>query len=142
MPTQGALHGIDHAQNCADIGNSSSFKSAFKVVLAAYLCPGPTPNDPCPDASRNQAIVVGTAALELALVTTGLAFIGEYLMRNRIVYLGAWSRAARRGGLVGIALAAVAGLRLVDALTIFSAAVVIAVVVAIEWLAVRRLDGP
>jgi hypothetical protein len=112
------------------------------VALAANLCPGPTPNDPCPGASRNQAIVVGTAALALALMTTGLAFVGEYLLRNRIAYLGAWGRAARRGGLVGIALAAVAGLRLVDALTIFSAAVVIAVVVAIEWLAVRRLDGP
>jgi hypothetical protein len=111
------------------------------VVLAANLCPGPTPTDPCPDATRNQAIVVGSAALALALVTSGLAFVAEYLVRNRIVYRGAWARAARRGGLVGVALAAVAGLRLVDALTVFSAAVVVAVVVAIEWLAVRRLDS-
>jgi hypothetical protein len=111
------------------------------VVLAANLCPGPTPTDPCPDATRNQAIVVGSAALALALVTSGLAFVAEYLVRNRIVYRGAWLRAARRGGLVGVALAAVAGLRLVDALTVFSAGVVIAVVVAIEWLAVRRLDS-
>jgi hypothetical protein len=112
------------------------------VALAANLCPGPTPTDPCPDASRNQAIVVGTAALAIAMVMTGLAFVGDYLVRNRIVYLGAWARAARRGLLTGVGLAAVAGLRLVDALTVFSAAVVIIVVVAIEWLAVRRLDAP
>jgi hypothetical protein len=110
------------------------------VALAANLCPGPTPTDPCPDASRNQAVVVGTAALAIALVMTGLAFVGDYLVRNRIVYRGAWARAARRGLLTGVALAAVAGLRLLDALTVFSAAVVIVVVVAIEWLAVRRLD--
>jgi hypothetical protein len=112
------------------------------VALAANLCPGPTPTDPCPDAARNQALVVGTAAAAATLVMTGLAFVAEYLVRNRIAYLGAWARAARRGVLVGLALAAVAGLRLVDALTIFSAAVVVAVVVAIEWLAVRRLDSP
>jgi hypothetical protein len=112
------------------------------VALAANLCPGPTPTDPCPDASRNQAIVVGTAALAIAVVMTGLAFVGDYLVRNRIVYRGAWARAARRGLLTGVARAAVAGLRLLDALTVFSAAVVIIVVVAIEWLAVRRLDAP
>jgi hypothetical protein len=112
------------------------------VALAANLCPGPTPTDPCPDASRNQAIVVGTAALAIALVMTGLAFVGDYLVRNRIVYRGARARAARRGLLTGVALAGVAGLRLLDALTVFSAAVVIIVVVAIEWLAVRRLDTP
>jgi hypothetical protein len=112
------------------------------VALAANLCPGPTPTDPCPDASRNQAVVVGTAALAIAQVMTGLAFVGDYLVRNRIVYRGAWARAARRGLLTGVGLAAVAGLRLVDALTVFSAAVVIVVVVAIEWLAVRRLDAP
>jgi hypothetical protein len=111
------------------------------VILAANLCPGPTPTDPCPDAARNQALVVGTAAAALGLITTSLAFAAEYLVRNRIVYQGAWTRAVRRGALVGLAMAAVAGLRLVEALTVFSAAVVIAVVVAIEWLAVRRLDS-
>jgi hypothetical protein len=112
------------------------------VALAANLCPGPTPSDPCPHAGRNQALVVGTAAAAVGLVMTGLAFVAEYLTRNRIVYQGAWARSARRGILVGLALAAVAGLRLVDALTVFSAAVVILVAVAIEWIAVRRLDGP
>jgi hypothetical protein len=112
------------------------------AALAANLCPAPTPTDPCLDATRNQAIVVGTAAAAVSLVMTGLAFVAEYLVRNRIVYRGAWARAARRGLLIGAALAAVAGLRLLDALTIFSAGVVIAVVIAIEWLAVRRLDVP
>ena len=42
----------------------------------------------------------------------------------------------------GLALAAIAGLRLVDALNPFSATVVVAVAVAVEWYAARRLDGP
>jgi hypothetical protein len=112
------------------------------AALAANLCPAPTATNPCPDATRNQALVVGTAVVAVSLAMSGLAFAAEFLVRNRIVYRGAWARAARRGLLIGAALASVAGLRLLDALTIFSAAVVIAVVVAIEWLAVRRLDGP
>jgi hypothetical protein len=43
--------------------------------------------------------------------------------------------------LSAIALAAIAGLRLVDALNPFSAAVVVAVAIAVEWLAIRRLDA-
>jgi hypothetical protein len=43
--------------------------------------------------------------------------------------------------LTGLALAAIAGLRLVDALNPFSAGVVVAVAIAIEWFAARRLDA-
>ena len=111
------------------------------VALAANLCPGPTPDDPCVDADRNRAIVVVTAAVALGSVVTAIAFVGDYLTHNRIVYRGAWPRAARRGLLTAVALAAIAGLRLVDALNPFSAAVVVAVAVAVEWLAIRRLDA-
>jgi hypothetical protein len=111
------------------------------VILAAQLCPGPTPSDPCPDADRNRAIVVGLGALFVFLLMTPLAFAADYLVHDRIAYLGAWGRALRRGALAAAVLAAVAGLRLADALTPFSAAVVVAVAVAIEWLAVRRMDA-
>ena len=111
------------------------------VILASQLCPGPTPADPCPEADRNRLVVVGLAGLAVFLLMTPLAFLADYAVHRRIAYLGAWSRAARRGALTALALAAVAGLRLVDALNPFSAAVVVAVVVAAEWLAIRRLDG-
>jgi hypothetical protein len=110
------------------------------VALAANLCPAPTADDPCADADRNRAIVVGTAAFAVVALMTGIAFLADYLTHNRIVYRGAWPRAVRRGLLTGLALAAIAGLRLVDALNPFSAIVVVAVAVAAEWLAVRRLD--
>jgi hypothetical protein len=111
------------------------------VVLAANLCPGPTADDPCPDADRNRALVVGTAAVAIGALVTGVAFVADYLTHNRIVYRGAWPRAIRRGALTGLALAAIAGLRLVDALNPFSAGVVVAVAIAIEWFAARRLDA-
>lgn len=112
------------------------------VVLASQLCPGPTPNDPCPDADRNRILVVALAATAVSAVMAGLAFMADYATHQRIVYRGAWGRAARRGILAGLVLAAVAGLRLVDALTVFSALVVIVVAAVAEWLATRRLDAP
>jgi hypothetical protein len=111
-------------------------------VLASQLCPGPTVNDPCLDANRNQILVVALAATAVFGMMTGLAFVADYAIHQRIVYRGAWGRAARRGILAGLVLAAVAGLRLVDALSVFSALVVIVVAGAAEWLATRRLDAP
>ena len=110
------------------------------VILASQLCPAPTPADPCPDADRNRLIVVGLAAAAVFCVMTPAAFVGDYLVHDRIAYRGAWARAARRGLLAGLVLAAVAGLRLVDALNLFSAGVVVAVAAAVEWVATRRLD--
>jgi hypothetical protein len=110
------------------------------VVLAGQLCPAPTETDPCPDADRNRLIVVGLAATAVTCLMTPAAWLADYLVHDRIAYRGAWARAARRGLLTGLVLAAVAGLRLVDALTIFSAAVVVAVAAAVEWVATRRLD--
>ena len=110
------------------------------VALAATLCPGPSVDDPCPDAERNRAIVVVTAGLAVGAFVTAIAFAADYLTHNRIVYRGAWLRASRRGLLTALAVAAIAGLRLLDALNPFSAAVVVAVAVAVEWVAIRRLD--
>jgi hypothetical protein len=111
------------------------------VILASQLCPAPTLTDPCPDADRNRLIVVGLAAAAVFCGMTSAAFVGDYLVHDRIAYRGAWARAARRGLLAGLVLAAVAGLRLVDALNLFSAGVVVAVAAAVEWVATRRLDS-
>lgn len=111
------------------------------LVLATQLCPGPAPGDPCPDADRNRLLVIGLAGLALGLLITPGAFVIDFAVRRRIAYLGAWGRAARRGALAGLVLGAVAGLRLVDALNPFSAAVVAGVALAAEWLAIRRLDS-
>ena len=86
--------------------------------------------------------MLGLAATGVSALTTGGAFVVDFLAHRRIVYLGSWARAVRRGGLTALTLAALAGLRLVDALTGFSAIVVIAVALAVEWIAIRRLDGP
>ena len=110
------------------------------VFLATQLCPGPTPTDPCPDADRHRLIVIGLAGLVVFLLMTPFAFLIDFAAHRRIAYRGAWARAARRGALVGLALVAVAGLRLVEALNPFSAAVVVGVAVTAEWLAMRRLD--
>jgi hypothetical protein len=104
------------------------------VAAASQLCPGPTPNDPCPDADRNRILVVTLAATAVFGLMAGLAFVADYATHQRIVYRGAWGRAARRGIL--------AGLGLVDALNVFSALVVIVVAGVAEWLATRRLDAP
>lgn len=110
------------------------------AVLASQLCPAPTPTDPCPDADRNRLVVVGLATVAVFCGMTSAAFVGDYLVHDRIAYRGAWARAARRGLLTGLVLASVAGLRFADALNLFSAAVVVGVAAAAEWVATRRLD--
>ena len=112
------------------------------VAVASQLCPAPTTGDACPDANRNRLIVVGMAATGAFALMTGTAFLIDFAVHQRIVYRGAWARSARRGALAALTLAALAGLRLVDALTAFSALVVLTVAIAAEWLASRRLDGP
>jgi hypothetical protein len=111
------------------------------VVAASQLCPAPTTGDLCSEAERNRLIVLGLAAAGTFALMTGSAFVVDFLAHRRIVYLGSWARAVRRGGLTALALAALAGLRLADALTGFSAVVVIALALAVEWFASRRLDG-
>ena len=108
------------------------------VAVAARACPVETIVQPCPDAARNRAIVVGLASTSAALLITPFAFLGELMSRRRIVYRGAWSRAARRGTLVGLALAAIAGLQLGGALSVPIAIFVVILAGVIEWFFARR----
>ena len=108
------------------------------VAFAARACPVETEAQPCADAARNRVIVVTLAAAGAILLVTPFAFLGEVMARRRIVYRGAWSRAVRRGVLTGLALAALAGLRLGGALSVPIAIFVIVLAGAIEWFAARR----
>ena len=107
------------------------------VAFAANACPTETPAQPCPQAPRNVVIVIGLAATAAALAVTPFAFLGEVLARRRIVYRGAWVRAARRGVLVGLAIATLAGLRLGGALSVPIAIFIVILAAVVEWFAAR-----
>ena len=111
------------------------------IILVAFVgntCPVDTESSPCPDAARNRAVVVTLASGSAALLVTPFAFLGEVMARRRIVYRGAWSRAARRGVLTGLVIAALAGLRLGGALSVPIAIFVIILAGVIEWFLARR----
>lgn len=108
------------------------------VGVASRACPVETELQPCPDAARNRALVVALAASTAALVVTPFAFLGEVMARRRIVYRGAWSRAARRGILTGLVIAAAAGLQLGGALSVPIGLFVIILAGVIEWFFARR----
>lgn len=112
------------------------------VAAATRLCPGELPGQPCQTGALNRAVVVGLAALTVALAVVPFAFLGELVARRRIVYRGAWWRAARRGVLAGLVIAALAGLRLGGALTPPVAIFVVAVGAGFEWFAARHVDLP
>jgi hypothetical protein len=111
---------------------------AVLVALAGNACPTQTEAQACPDAGRNRAIVIALAGAGLALLVAPFAFMGEVLARRRIVYRGAWGRAARRGILAGLVLSALAGLRLGGVLGVPTALFVVVVAAAIEWFFVRN----
>jgi hypothetical protein len=108
------------------------------IVFAANACPVETATQPCPGAPRNVVIVVGLVAVTAGLLVTPFAFLGEVLARRRIVYRGAWGRAARRGVLVGLVIAALAGLRLGGALSVPIAIFIVILAGVAEWFAARR----
>jgi hypothetical protein len=108
------------------------------VAFAGRACPVETPAQPCPDAERNVAVVVGLAASGVALLVTPFAFLGEVMARRRIVYRGAWVRAARRGVLVGLVLAALAGLRLAGSLSVPAAIFTVMLAAGAEWFLARH----
>jgi hypothetical protein len=110
------------------------------VAVAGRACPIETAAQPCPDAARNRAVVVALASMSAALLVTPFAFLGEVMARRRIVYRGAWWRAARRGTLTGLVIAAIAGLRLGGALSVPIAIFVIILAGVIEWFFARRDD--
>lgn len=110
---------------------------ALLLAFAGNACPVETERQPCPDATRNLVIAIGLAAAAVGLLVTPFAFLGEFVARRRIVYRGAWARAARRGLLVGLVLAALAGLRLGGALSVPTVLFVLILAGVAEWFAVR-----
>lgn len=108
------------------------------VAVAGRACPVETELQPCPDAARNRAVVVALASASAALLVAPFAFLGEVMARRRIVYRGAWARASRRGILVGLVIAALAGLRLGGALSVPIAIFVIILAGVSEWFLARR----
>jgi hypothetical protein len=107
------------------------------VAFAGAACPVETEQQPCPDATRNLAIGIGLAAVAVGLLVTPFAFLGEFVGRHRIVYRGAWARAARRGLLAGLVVATLAGLRLGGALNVSTAIFVLVLAGVAEWFAAR-----
>ena len=112
------------------------------LLFAANACPASLPKQPCPGADANRVIVICLAAAAVALLVTPFAFLAEFVLRRRIVYRGAWGRAARRGILAGTMVVVLAGLRLGGALTVHGALFVLLLATALEWLAARRFDAP
>jgi hypothetical protein len=107
------------------------------VSFAGRVCPVETDVQPCPDAALNRAVVLGLASAAATLLVTPFAFLAEVVARRRIVYRGAWMRAARRGILVGLVVAALGALRLGGALSVPIAIFVVVLAGVAEWLAVR-----
>ena len=107
------------------------------VAFAGNACPVETEAQPCPEAPRNLVIVVLLAAIAVGLLVAPFAFLGEVVARRRMVYRGAWARAARRGGLAGLVVAALAGLRLGGALGVATGLFVLILAGVAEWFAVR-----
>ncbi len=110
------------------------------VAVAGRICPIETERQACPDAARNRAVVVTLASVSASLLVTPFAFLGEVMARRRIVYRGAWWRAARRGALTGLFIAAIAGLRLGGVLSVPIAIFLIILAGVIEWFFARRDD--
>jgi hypothetical protein len=111
------------------------------VVLAVYAsatCPVETEAQPCPGATRNLVLGVSLASVSATLIVTPFAFLGEFVARRRIVYRGAWWRAGRRGLLVGLVLAVLAGLRLAGVLSVPVALFTILLGGVAEWFLARR----
>ncbi len=112
------------------------------IVIASRLCPAGVPGQACPAAAANRAIVIALGSIAVALLVIPFAFLAEFLARRRIVYRGAWWRAIRHGVLAGIAVAAVAGLRLGGALSVPVVIFVIVAAAAVEWFMIRNVDLP
>jgi hypothetical protein len=108
------------------------------IAFAGRACPAATSTDPCPDAARNRVVVIALASVGAGLLVTPFAFLGEVAARRGMVFRGAWPRAARRGVLVGLVVAILAGLRLGGALSVPVAIFVIILGGVAEWLAARR----
>lgn len=117
----------------------------FAVVLVAFAgnsCATDLPSRPCPEAGRNRGVVVALLGLGSWLLIVPFAFLSEFAMRRRIAYRGMWGRAVRRGFLVAVAVASLAGLRLGGALSVPALLFVVIMIGLVEWFAVKRVDLP
>ena len=112
------------------------------VLFAGTACPGSLPHQPCRGADANRMVVIGLAAGTVALLVAPFAFLTEFALRRRIVFRGAWGRAARRAILAALVVVVLAGLRLGGALSVPGAVFVVLLAAAAEWFAVRRFDAP
>lgn len=112
------------------------------VAFAGNVCATDGVTRPCPNAALNRAVVVSLAAATGGLVVAPFALLAEFAARRRIMYRGAWGRAARRGLLVAAAIAALGGLRLGGALSVPAALFVVTLAAVVEWFALRRFDLP
>ena len=126
----------------AGLGLLALVSAAVLLLFASSACPVDTAAHPCPGAGVNRLVVIGLAALTSSFLVVPFAFLAEFVLRRRIVYRGAWARAARRGALVGVIIAVLAGLRLGGALSVPTVMFMILLAGAGEWFAVRRLDVP
>jgi hypothetical protein len=126
----------------AALGLLALLSAAGLVLFANTACPTDLPGQPCPAAGTNRLLLIVLAAITATLLVVPFAFLAEFVLRRRIVYRGAWSRATRRGLLVGAVVVALAGLRLGGALSMPVAIFTILLAAAGEWFAVRRLDLP
>ena len=127
----------EHRLAVAVLIATSILAAVLLVAVAGSVC-AQTQVQACADVARNRVVVVGLASLTAALLVTPFAFLGEIMTRRRIVYRGAWGRAARRGILVGLLIATVAGLRLGGALSAPIAIFVMILAGVIEWFFSRR----
>jgi hypothetical protein len=112
------------------------------VLFASVSCPSTIPGQPCPAATTNRIVVVGLAALGAGLLVAPFAFLAEFGLRRRIVYLGAWSRAGRRGLLVAVVIGVLGGLRLGGALSVPAGLFIVTLAAIVEWFAIHRFDRP
>lgn len=112
------------------------------IAFAGNVCPADAPGRPCPTAGVNRAIVVALAAATAGLAVAPFALLAEFARRRRIIFRGAWGRAARRGLLVAGVVAAIGALRLGGAISVPVVLFLISVAAATEWLAIRRFDPP
>ena len=108
------------------------------VAFAGIACPVETEQQPCPDATRNLVIGIGLARDGAGRCWSRRSRSSASSWRaRRIVYRGAWARAARRGLLVGLVVAILAGLRLGGALNVPTALFVLILAGVAEWFAAR-----
>jgi hypothetical protein len=131
LPRRGEVSWRERTAVVALVG-ASLLVGGLLLLFAATACPVDTPDQPCPEYARNRAVVVTLAALTGALIVTPFAFLAEFVLRRRIVYRGAWWRAAQRGALAGLTEAVLAALRLGEVISVPVVIFVIVLVVLVD----------